>query len=451
MKIIQLGSNRGNDSLTRYLASNNIKLDFGLFVEPNPAHLEYLKKCYPDYIIEGVGIKPSNQEGDELKIYYHDRDLTNHEVASVNPVHVLNHIPNSKMEELKSITVKCYSIEQLMDKYNLKELDWLFIDVEGLDAEIALSFDWAKYDIKRVDIEHLHLNDKREAVFNLFKQMGYVEVKGLCEYGHDTGFIKVNPADKPKVYDCFQFFNELDLLEIRLNVTAPYVDGWVISESNKTHSGLDKPMYLRDALNSSNRFDKFKDRIRIVNYEHQGGNAWISDTYGRNCIGEYLMGFAQPNDWIISCDCDEIPDLSKVNFYSQDTQLLHMKHYYYYLNCFTGFDWAAARMFRFKRLAGTNLRDIRISDAGVAVKDAGWHWTYCGGAEKIRTKLQAYAHQEFNTPEYTDLEKIKTCIDEGIDLWGRGWDLKFVEVDSVFPKYLLENIDKYAHLIHSVK
>jgi beta-1,4-mannosyl-glycoprotein beta-1,4-N-acetylglucosaminyltransferase len=123
-----------------------------------------------------------------------------------------------------------------------------------------------------------------------------------------------------------------------------------------------------------------------------------------------------------------------------------MKHYYYYLNCFTGFDWAAARMFRFKKLAGTNLRDIRISDAGVAVKDAGWHWTYIGDADFIKQKIEAFSHSEF------DNDYIKKGIDQRIenntDTLGRAFELQLAELDTDFyPKYLRENKEKYAKYI----
>ena len=49
-----------------------------------------------------------------------------------------------------------------------------------------------------------------------------------------------------KIVDVFPFFNELDLLDIRLNVLDPYVDCFIISEATKTFSGLDKPLYYEE-------------------------------------------------------------------------------------------------------------------------------------------------------------------------------------------------------------
>ena len=39
------------------------------------------------------------------------------------------------------------------------------------------------------------------------------------------------------IYDCFSFFNELDLLEIRLNVLKDVVDKFMLVEATKTHMG----------------------------------------------------------------------------------------------------------------------------------------------------------------------------------------------------------------------
>ncbi len=66
MKVIQIGSNKGDDDLSDYLKKNYKELEFGLFVEANPLHIGNLKNCYSQYknaIIENIAIKiPSYQE-----------------------------------------------------------------------------------------------------------------------------------------------------------------------------------------------------------------------------------------------------------------------------------------------------------------------------------------------------------------------------------------------------
>ena len=61
-----------------------------------------------------------------------------------------------------------------------------------------------------------------------------------------------------KIYDCFNFFNELDILELRLNILYEHVDYFVIVEADKTHSGENKPFYLKENME---RFKKFSDKI----------------------------------------------------------------------------------------------------------------------------------------------------------------------------------------------
>ena len=60
------------------------------------------------------------------------------------------------------------------------------------------------------------------------------------------------------IYDCFPFFNELDLLEIRLNELSGVVDRFVLSEAELTHNGDRKPLYFNE---HKDRFAKFADKI----------------------------------------------------------------------------------------------------------------------------------------------------------------------------------------------
>ena len=48
------------------------------------------------------------------------------------------------------------------------------------------------------------------------------------------------------VYDCFLFFNELDLLEVRMHELNNSVDFFVLQESTKTHSGKPKSLYFQE-------------------------------------------------------------------------------------------------------------------------------------------------------------------------------------------------------------
>jgi hypothetical protein len=90
--------------------------------------------------------------------------------------------------EIQSFDVPAITLDQLFKKYNIKKLDWLLLDVEGIDAEIIMSFDWTKYDIGRIEFEHLHLGDNKQKIENMFLNLGYKQIKSLHEF--DWAFIK---------------------------------------------------------------------------------------------------------------------------------------------------------------------------------------------------------------------------------------------------------------------
>ena len=114
------------------------------------------------------------------------------------------------------------------------------------------------------------------------------------------------------IYDCFTFFNELDILELRLNILYKYVDKFVIVEGNKTHTGKDKDFIFEQ---NKNRFEKFLDKIIYIKVEDfpslensqtsEDGNKWLYENYQRDAIMRGLTE-CKDDDIIITSDCDEI-------------------------------------------------------------------------------------------------------------------------------------------------
>ena len=188
MKVVQIGSNRGDDSLSRFLKANYTDLEFGLFVEPFSIHIENLTKCYSAYNnvhIENIAIKSPFYKEDLLKLYYVDEDAHGnsegtYQVTSCKPEHVTKHY--SKPKEMKHFMSPCITLADLFSKYNIVELDWLLLDVEGIDADIVMSFNWDNYNIKKVEIEHLHLGPHKDAVKSIFSQRGYTMAKSLSSF-----------------------------------------------------------------------------------------------------------------------------------------------------------------------------------------------------------------------------------------------------------------------------
>lgn len=188
MKVVQVGSNKGNDDLSKFLKLNFQELSFGLFVEPNSLHIDQLKKCYFNYnniFVENIGVKTPFTQETELEIFYNTNDGPGYEIASSNLDHIKKHmswIPYLDEGEIESFKVPCLTLEELFDKYQIYYLDWFLLDVEGIDAEILLSFNWSKYQIKKIEFENLHLGHLSYNIECMFKGMGYHRTQSLHEY-----------------------------------------------------------------------------------------------------------------------------------------------------------------------------------------------------------------------------------------------------------------------------
>lgn len=111
-----------------------------------------------------------------------------------------------------------------------------------------------------------------------------------------------------KVYDCFTFFNEFELLELRLKSLWDMVDYFVIVEADKTQNNVPKPMYF---ANRANEFKEFLPKIRYIpmrmDVAYKGKGDWTIENAQRNAIMYGIMD-AAPDDLILVSDVDEIPD-----------------------------------------------------------------------------------------------------------------------------------------------
>ena len=253
------------------------------------------------------------------------------------------------------------------------------------------------------------------------------------------------------VYDCFMFYDELDLLELRMNILNDSVDKFMIVQSNRTLQG--KP---KEYVTLNSRFDKFRNKIIFHNVDGRKNDAvgfdyefWLRDSI-KNKLNQ--VGVSD-DDIIILSDVDEIPDPIKLSGMIPRCYIptnICMKFYYYYINCkFVNKLWYSAKIFRYDNAEGINFNNIRQNDNYYStLYDAGWHFSYTGGAEKIQNKLMTFSHSEFNRSPFTDLNYIKECMNKPVDLFGRkDCELSFVKIDDTYPKYILDNIKDLDFLI----
>ena len=119
-----------------------------------------------------------------------------------------------------------------------------------------------------------------------------------------------------KVYDCFTFYNEFELLELRLKSLWDVVDCFVLVEADKTQSNIPKPFYFNER---KAEFAEFLPKIRHLmgkmDLPYKGVGDWVIEHAQRNLIAQGLQD-AAPDDLIFISDLDEIwaPDiLQRIN------------------------------------------------------------------------------------------------------------------------------------------
>lgn len=261
-----------------------------------------------------------------------------------------------------------------------------------------------------------------------------------------------------KVIEAFPFFNETDLLEIRLHEMDSIVDHFVIVESLQRHAiSKPKPAYLRD---NWSRFTKFHDKIKYVlleKLEPEPSNdraARARDHFQRNSLWQAIQEVStSPDDVAIVTDCDEIPRASAmkmaVSHIHKGTHVLDQLNYQYSVNWLApgGWDNAFAATVGHIRQLGGNLQKIRDSRKAHTIPDAGWHFSYFGGGVAgVQEKVSSWCHFQ-DGAEWPFLNKdAKGKLGDILEgrhvspgrrlLWQRTCDPKL-------PEYFLKNIDSF--------
>lgn len=275
------------------------------------------------------------------------------------------------------------------------------------------------------------------------------------------------------IYDTFPFFNELDLLEIRLNILDPVVDRFVLVEATRTFTGKPKPLYY---ANNKSRFAAFADKIIhvVVDDYPPFESPWTNENHQRNCILRGLTD-AKPDDRILLNDLDEIPRPELVREYAAKPGLFRfdLDYFAYFLNCRNVSDphWKPAKYLSYSDLLhcldgkpvdysdmllpavnqGTTPTMIRRSSGFKArtIPHAGWHFSSLGGGQAVLDKMTAFAHAEYDKPEKHDIRQIERQIRSGESPLYAIHTFA-VPLDDSFPSYIVENRRKFEHLLFPV-
>jgi len=259
-----------------------------------------------------------------------------------------------------------------------------------------------------------------------------------------------------KIYDCFIYNNEDLILDVRFNILNEYVEKFILVESRLDHQGNKKNLNF-----NIKNFKKFENKIEYLIIDDFPSNfgSWQRENFQRNYISEGLK-FLEEDDYIIISDVDEIPNLKQVNNLKKyKYTVFKQKNLFYKLNLINKSlpNWFGSRICKKKYLKSPQwIRDQKVKKFSVLkfyrikwniIENGGWHFSYLMEPKKIQEKLKSFAHSEYNSNFYTDIEKIKDAIENNKDLFNRNQKYEKIQLDNSFPDYILENKIKFQNWI----
>ena len=251
------------------------------------------------------------------------------------------------------------------------------------------------------------------------------------------------------------------MFELRYNVLKNYVDYFVVCESKFDHRGNPKKVnFIR-----KDEYDFTKIKYFLLEEAFpKNTNIWENQAIQREFLLE-STNFAEPEDYIFFSDPDEIPNPEiLINFELKKKYGIFMqKCFNYKFNLFNSYEspWEGSRVSKKKNLKSINFmrqkiksknlnynflridkeKNIQIFNAG------GWHFNNILDPQEISLKLKTFAHSEFSSEEFSSPNVIKEKIEKKIDLFNRGHNYKKIEINETFPKYFLNNLEKYKKFI----
>ena len=291
-----------------------------------------------------------------------------------------------------------------------------------------------------------------------------------------------------KIYDCFMFFDEELILDVRLNVLNEFVDYFVIVESKYDHKGNkrklvfnienykefeNKIIYLvhKDLPNNIKKVNKrdSKNTIGLKSFH----NAAERENAQRNFIS-YGLEEADNEDIILISDVDEIPNLDSVNFDKKKSKItvFEQKFFNYKFDLYVpNFTWFGTKAIKKKNLESPqwarNIKckkypkyriDILFSKKKYNsidfIKDGGWHFSNIKSPEEIEIKYKSFLHHYEFEQSLFNLNKIKNLMQNKRAIYdftvdkknenkiGNGENLEKYD-NSYLPKFLIKNKKKF--------
>ena len=261
------------------------------------------------------------------------------------------------------------------------------------------------------------------------------------------------------ILDCVTYFDEELILELRLNILYEHVDRFIITEGKYDHRGNKRELNF-----DISRYDKFRDKIIYLPVENfpNLNDPWQMLEHQRNYSLNEIKKY-DDNDYVIISDIDEIPNPEKIiDFTNRKLNLgvFEQLFFYYKLNLLntSQSEWYGSKICKKKNLKSPNwLREYKIKQYPwwrfdrpknlKIIKDGGWHFSFLYDVDGIIKKISSFQHIEFDKDEYKNKETIIKKIKEGKDVFNRNFLFKKIKIDEKFPKFIIENKEKYKNWI----
>ena len=261
--------------------------------------------------------------------------------------------------------------------------------------------------------------------------------------------------------DAFIFFNEKELIELRVKYLNSIVDYFVVIEANITHQGKKKewnfPNILKTNLTEfSNKIqyhqlhidiEKIKEEESWIIDDIKGDDAWRIENFQRNYIKTACKKFSNEDILIIS-DVDEIPSKQKLGFIKscdfKKIAPVALEQNLFHIDCnFLSLEsWRGSIVTTMQICNAFSPHKFRRARNRIShFTDSGWSFSSFGGPKKVKEKLESIAHREFNNDKYKNADHIMNCQKTGADLFHRKVQKKKVE-KNFFPKDLLELMEQ---------
>jgi beta-1,4-mannosyl-glycoprotein beta-1,4-N-acetylglucosaminyltransferase len=261
------------------------------------------------------------------------------------------------------------------------------------------------------------------------------------------------------ILDCFTYFDEEIILDLRFNILNSKVDKFIITEGSLYHRGKKRKLNF-----DINKYAKFKQKIIYIPVEDfpDKTDPWSMLRHQRNKALEIIKNY-DDDTFVMISDADEIPQVDRIDKFiisKKKFGVFEQLFFYYKLNMLNSTNnfWHGTKICKKKYLKSPDLlRGLKVKsypwwrldklNSLYVIKNGGWHFSFLYNIDGIVKKISSYQHAEFDNSLIKDPLVIKSKIDDGLDIFNRGFKFNKVSLNHQFPTYLLENQEKFSKWI----